>query len=77
MVDLRQTDNVDSDLTNLSRLIGILKEFPGQDEVNLRVINGTTITNLKIPAIFVNYSAELQRRVIEIVGETGMRVETT
>jgi DNA polymerase-3 subunit alpha len=75
VINLQQTDNVDNDISNLSRLITIFKEIPGHDEVNLRIINGTTITNLKMPAVFVSYSNELQRRIVEIVGENGIRVE--
>jgi DNA polymerase III subunit alpha len=75
VINLQQTDNVDSDISNLGRLITIFKEMPGHDEVNLRIINGTTITNLKMPAVFVSYSNELMRRVVEIVGESGIKVE--
>lgn len=75
VVNLRQTENVDQDLADLNRLIGIFKEYPGQDEVSLRVINGTTITRLKLPAQFINYSPELHRRLADIVGESGLSLE--
>ena len=75
LIKMQQTDNTDQDLENLGRLMTIFKEFPGHDEVNLKVINGTTITSLKLPAIFVNYGPAFHTRVIEIVGDKGLSVE--
>ena len=74
-VNLQQTEDMESDLANLAKLIDIFKSYPGKDEVSLRVVNGTTITNLKLPVLFVDYSAEMRRRLVEIVGEQGIFVE--
>ena len=52
------------------------RRFPGQDEVNLSVINGDKIINLKMSNIHTNYSPELHRRLVELVGEEGLKVET-
>ncbi len=74
IINLHQTENADNDIANLGRVTGILKEYPGQDEVSLRIVNGTMVHHLKWP-FFVHYSEELHRRVAQVVGEDGVRVE--
>ena len=74
-VNLQQTDDMENDLANLAKLVDIFKSYPGKDEVSLRVVNGTTITNLKLPILFVDYSPEMHRRLVEVVGEQGIFVE--
>jgi DNA polymerase-3 subunit alpha len=74
-INLNQTHDKENDLANFERLISIFKENPGQDDVNLRIINGTMITNLNLSSISVNYSLELHQRVVEVVGERGISVE--
>jgi DNA polymerase-3 subunit alpha len=74
IINLHQTENADNDIANLGRVTAILKEYPGQDEVSLRIVNGTMIHNLKWP-FFVHYSLELHRRVAQVVGEDGVKLE--
>jgi len=74
-VNLQQTEDMENDLANLAKLIDIFKSYPGKDEVSLRVVNGTTITNLKLPVLFVGYSPEMHRRLVDMVGEQGVFVE--
>jgi len=76
IISLRQTDNTENDLANLNRLMTVFKDYPGRDEVNLRVINGTAVFNLKMPATFVRYSPELNQKIAEIVGENGIQIES-
>ena len=73
IIDLHQTENADNDIASLSRVTAILKEYPGTDEVSLRIVNGTMIHNLKWP-FYVKYSLELQRRLEQVVGENGIRL---
>jgi len=52
-----------------------LKDFPGEDEVSLRVNIEGRVFNLKLPN--TSYCPELYQRLVELVGEEGLRVETT
>ncbi|MBN1366760.1 MAG: DNA polymerase III subunit alpha [Dehalococcoidales bacterium] len=73
IINLHQTENADNDIANLSRVTAILKEYPGTDEVSLRIVNGTMIHNLKWP-FYVKYSLELHRRVAQVVGDDGIKL---
>jgi hypothetical protein len=76
VVSITQTSDEDSDIAYLNKLIDILKDFQGQDEVNLCLINDERMVNLKLPDIQINYGPELHQRLVEMVGEDGLRVET-
>ena len=75
VINVRQTDDEDSDIARLRRLIDAVKAYPGKDEVNLSVSNQERVTNLHWPEITTNYCPELHQRLAEIVGEDGLRVE--
>jgi hypothetical protein len=53
-----------------------LRAFPGDDEVNLCVTNGERVFNLRLSNIYINYCPELHQRLVELVGEGGLRVES-
>jgi DNA polymerase-3 subunit alpha len=74
VVNLKQTADAVADLATLDRLVSLFRECPGQDEVNLRIVNGTTIHNLKMQNC-VNYSLALHTRLTEVVGEGSIKVE--
>ncbi len=76
VISISQTSDEDSDIAYLHKLIDTLKDFPGQDEVNLCVTNGEKVTNLKLSNIHTNYCPELHQRLAELVGEDGLRLET-
>jgi len=75
VISLTQTSDVKSDIAYLNKLINTLKDFPGQDEVSLRVTNGDKVFNLKLPHITASYCPELHQRLVELVGEEGLRLE--
>ena len=52
-----------------------MKEFPGSDEVSLRIPSEGKIVKLKIANLYTDYTNELRQRIIELVGEDGLRVE--
>ena len=74
VIILHQTSDKEADKANLHKLIATLKDFPGQDEVKLRVTNEEKITNLKF-ALYTQYCPELHQRLAELVGEEGVKVE--
>jgi DNA polymerase-3 subunit alpha len=77
IISITQTSDEDSDVAYLNKLINTLKDFPGQDEVSLRVTNEEKVINLKLSYISTNYCPELHQRLVEMVGEDGLRIETT
>ncbi len=75
VISISQTSDKDTDIAYLHKLIDTLKEFPGQDEVSLRVANEEKIINLKLSNMHTGYCSELHQRLVELVGEDGLRVE--
>jgi len=77
VISVAQTSDEDSDIAYLHKLIDTLRDFPGQDEVSLCVTNEEKVVNLKLSNIYTNYCPELRQRLVELVGEDGLRLETT
>jgi DNA polymerase-3 subunit alpha len=74
VISVTQTSDEDSDIVRLNEVNDILKDFPGQDEVSLCVTIEGSVTNLKLPST-TNYCPELHQRLVELVGEDGLRLE--
>jgi len=77
VISITQTSDEDRDIASLHRLVDTLREFPGQDEVNLCLINDDRLVNLRLSNIYVTYCPELHQRLVELVGEDGLRMEPT
>jgi hypothetical protein len=77
MISITQTCDETSDITYLHKLLETLREFPGEDVVSLRVTNEERVINLKLSNISINYCPELHQRLVELVGEEGLTLETT
>jgi len=75
VISISQTSDEESDTAYLHKLVETLRDFPGQDAVNLCVVNGEKIVNLKLSNIYTNYCPELHQRLVELVGEEGLKVE--
>jgi len=75
VISISQTSDEDRDIAYLYKVIDTLKDFPGQDEVNLRVTNGEKVVNLKLASICTGYCPELLQRLAELVGEEGVMLE--
>jgi DNA polymerase-3 subunit alpha len=76
VIHLSQTSDAAGDTARLHRLVDTLRDFPGRDEVNLSVVSGERIVNLKLSNIYTGYCPELHKRLVELVGEEGLKVET-
>ncbi|MFQ5997336.1 MAG: DNA polymerase III subunit alpha, partial [Dehalococcoidales bacterium] len=76
VISLSQTSDEASDKANLHKLIATLRDFPGQDEVKLSVTNGERVIHLRLYNLYTNYCPELRQRLVELVGEEGLRLET-
>jgi DNA polymerase-3 subunit alpha len=77
VINLSQTSDAASDTAQLHKLVDILRGFPGRDEVNLSVINGSKVINLKLSNVYTNYCPQLHQRLVELVGEEGLKVEAS
>jgi DNA polymerase-3 subunit alpha len=75
VISITQTSDPDSDITRLRRVIDVLKEFPGEDEVTLRISSEDNVDTLRFPNLTTGYCPELNNRLVELVGEAGLRVE--
>jgi DNA polymerase-3 subunit alpha len=75
VISLTQTSDKDADIACLHKLIDTLKEFPGQDEVKLCVANGEQTVNLRLSDIYADHCPELHQRLVDLVGEGGLRLE--
>ncbi len=76
VISMSQTSDEAGDIASLHKLLDILGDFPGQDEVSLRVSNEDRIINLKLSSIYTNYCPELHQRLAELVGDEGIKVES-
>jgi len=77
VISISQTSDEARDITSLHRLIDTFRDFPGQDEVSLRVASEEKVINLRLSNIYTNYCPELHQRLVELVGEAGLRLELT
>jgi len=77
VISLSQSSDEARDIAYLDRLIDILRGFPGQDEVRLQVTSEEKVINLRLSNICITYCPELHQRLVEMVGEGGLRVEST
>jgi DNA polymerase-3 subunit alpha len=76
-ISIRQTENIDNDVACLNKLVDTLRVFPGEDEVNMCVVNGDRVVNLKLSNIYTGYCPELHQRLVALVGEEGLKVVTS
>jgi len=77
VISLSQTSDEERDKTNLHKIVATLRDFPGPDEVKLRVTNGERVIHLRLYNLYTSYCPELHQRLVELVGEEGLRLETT
>ncbi|OGN99427.1 MAG: DNA polymerase III subunit alpha [Chloroflexi bacterium RBG_13_51_18] len=75
IINLQQTDDEEGDIARLGKIISILKTYTGRDEVQLNVINGSGAIPLKMPGLQTGYCSELQQRLVDLIGEAGLKVE--
>ena len=76
VVTLATTSDSEGDITRLREVVSVLREFPGQDEVSLRVTNNGSATDLKMPNVHAGYCPELRQRLVALVGEQGFMLES-
>jgi len=72
---IQETEDEAKDEAYLNELRDMLKEFPGQDEVYLRIFGAEKVTNLKWSSIFVGYSPDLRKKLSRLVSPEHLIVE--
>jgi DNA polymerase-3 subunit alpha len=75
IISINQTSDEVGDIAQLHKLIDTLRQFPGQNEVNLCVANDERVFRLKQANVTTNYCLELHKRLVELLGEDGVRLE--
>ncbi|UCB43515.1 MAG: DNA polymerase III subunit alpha [Dehalococcoidales bacterium] len=75
VVTLPTTSDAESDKARLREVISVFREFPGRDEVSLRITNNGSATDVKMPNVYTGYCPELRQRLTELVGEQGLSLE--
>jgi hypothetical protein len=73
-ISLKQTEDPAADSALLASLNEVLKAYAGQDEVILRIENGTKIDVLRFPC--TGYCPELFGQMAGIIGEERLKLET-
>jgi hypothetical protein len=75
LISMEGTEDKEGDIARLRKVLETVKEFAGEDEVNLCLRTEGQVTNLKIPGVSTRYCRALHDRVAEVVGEEGVKVE--
>jgi hypothetical protein len=76
IISISGTGDSEADVEKLHRVIYAVREFPGRDEVSLRIVNDGKTVNLKLPRIYTGYCPELHEQLVGLVGETGLKVQS-
>ena len=76
IINIRQTDDKDADISLLNEIVAALRGSPGRDEVHLNILNGGEAIPLKLPNLQTSFDTHLSRRLTDLVGEDGFTVET-
>ncbi len=74
LIRLNQTDDAQADIGRLQQVVTLLEQFPGQDEVILRIPDGGSVLRLQMPHLSVGLCPELQQRLSELVGRDNLEV---
>jgi len=77
VITIQQTDDVEGDISRLHQLLAVIADYPGQDELGLVVSNGSKVFRLKMGQVRVGYCDDLRHRIIQIVGDDAIQVETS
>lgn len=74
VISMAQTSDEESDIARLRRLNEIIKGFSGKDEVILCIENGDKVERLRLAN--TGYCPELHQRLVELLGEEKLRLDT-
>ena len=71
-IELRESDDEDADRDRLERLLAVLAEFPGDEEVRLTVqtLDGQSQV-IKLAKVRVSIDGELLSQLSDVLGDAG------
>ena len=69
VISLTQTGNRQADLAQLSEILGIVREYPGEEPVYFAVATEEGTVNFEMPEIATNCCPELHQRLLDIANE--------
>jgi len=75
LIDIAQTADEEADVARLHQILEALRDYPGGDEVRLRVTRDNEVVNLRLPDITTGYCPELHQRLATLVGEDHLVVD--
>ena len=70
---LRQSEDKETDVTNLQSAVYALRQYPGPDEVLLKIYGGDKTYNMKLPGI--TYNKDLHYCLLETIAEQDIIIE--
>jgi DNA polymerase-3 subunit alpha len=70
---LRQSEDKKTDVTNLQSAVYALRQYPGHDEVLLKINGGDKTYNMKLPGI--TYNKDLHYCLLETIAEQDIIIE--
>jgi DNA polymerase-3 subunit alpha len=75
LINIAETADEEGDVARLHQIFDVLGDFPGKDEVRLRVTKGDEVISLELPDTTTGYCPEFQQRLAGLLGEENLRVE--
>ncbi len=75
IISIGESEDKDSDIARLHKVVETVKEYSGNDEVSLRLGSNGSVTYAKLTNVNTAYNAELKQRLEELVGEDGVKVD--
>ncbi len=75
VVCIQQTENEERDIDCLNEVVETLRQYTGETEVRLCVVNHERVFILKMPDIWVYYCPELKNKLAALVGSANVRLE--
>jgi DNA polymerase-3 subunit alpha len=76
-INIATSEDMDSDIFRLKQLLNTLKQFPGNDEVQLTIITGEGATKLEMPEFITSYGPELHDQLLNLIDEQSLMIEET
>jgi DNA polymerase-3 subunit alpha len=74
-IKIPTSSDADTDIALLRQVFDILRQFPGNDEVQLAIVSDNEITKLELPDLATRYCPELHHQLVALVGEQYLLVE--
>jgi len=74
LINLAQTSDEEGDVARLHQILDALKNFPGADEVRLRVDQDGEVVDLEFPGLTATYCPELHQRLADLVPQENLVV---